>query len=366
LGSIGIGSVDRTSGERLGTVELLRLRATLRPSGAEARRIIDNLFRLERPVDADALESLIGDEAVADLMRLAIARRVEHQIVPEVHFDRFGELLVASDLAARRRRSDFVAGPGPSSFLLAGSVRRPARGPILDLGAGSGIQGLLVGPADQALVAVDIIPRALAFTRFNAALNGRPRVDVRLGSFLDEQPDRRLDGRFATVIANPPFVLAPAVERTYRDRPLPGDLVGRRTVERVGRALRRGGRGYVVCNWIDHGGGWSDPVREWLAGSGLGAIVTRSITRSAAAYAERWTRDTSPAERPATAAAWAAALEQEGVHQIHFGVIALARPNRRATSSPRLTAVDALGQPASWPRIEALFAGSTAHDRGAR
>jgi methylase of polypeptide subunit release factors len=341
----------------VGTAALLRLRATLRMPDAEAGGLVGQLFGREAPVEADALERRIGSNAVRDLVDLGLILRDGGRVEPLARFDRFGDLLVASDLVARRRHADFVAGPGPSSFLVAGSVRRPAAGPILDLGAGSGIQGLLTGSPDQAVVAVDIIPRALAFIRFNAALNGRRRVHARLGSFLDDEPDRRLDGRFATVVANPPFVLAPAVERTYRDRPLAGDLVGRRTVERVGRALRRGGRGYVVCNWIDRGAAWSDSVRDWLAGSGLDSIVTRSITRTAAAYAARWTRDLPPSERPAAAATWAAALEREGVHRVHTGVIAVARPARWAATRRRFETVDRLGEWVAWQAVERALAG---------
>jgi SAM-dependent methyltransferase len=351
------GSLDATVNARTGTAELLRLRSTLRSPTGDARRVIDDLFRLETSVDVSVLGKLIGDAAVDDLAWLAVAARDGNLLVPLVHFDRVGDLLVASDLASRRRLPDFVAGPGASSFLLAGSVRRPAAGPILDFGAGSGIQGLLIGATDQAVIAVDINPRAVAFTRFNAALNGRGRVAARVGSFLDDTPDRRLDGRFATVVANPPFVLAPLVERTYRDRPLPGDLVGRRTVERVGRALRRGGRGYVVCNWIDRGADWSDSVREWLAGSGLDSIVIRSITRSGAAYAERWTRDLPPSERSTAAVTWATALEREGVRQVHTGVIAVARPGRWAAARRRFEAVDRLGQWVAWQAVERALAG---------
>jgi SAM-dependent methyltransferase len=348
--------LEATSGSRHGTSALLRLRAALRPPGAEARRVVGELFGQAVPVDAAMLEGLIGRAAVSELVGLAVARRADGQIVPEVHFDRVGDLFIASDVARRREQSDFVMGLGPSSFLLARSVRRPVAGPILDLGSGSGIQGLLLGSIEEQVVSLDINPRALAFNRFNAALNGRPGIRFQLGSFLDDRPDRRLDGRFATVVANPPFVLAPTWERTYRDRPLPGDLVGQRSVERVGRALRRGGRGYVVCNWIDRGAEWSSPVREWLIGSGLDAVVTRVITRTTPEYAMQWTRDLPEACRPAASARWAAALDAEGVSRVHTGVIAVARPANGAPTHARFRAVDSLGVAVPWQTIEELLA----------
>ncbi|HEX5589915.1 MAG TPA: class I SAM-dependent methyltransferase, partial [Candidatus Limnocylindrales bacterium] len=248
------------------------------------------------------------------------------RLEPRARVDLVRDLVVASDLRRHRHAPDFVVGPGPASFTLARHVRPHPGGRLLDLGSGSGIQGLLLaGPGDD-VVAIDISPRAVAFTRLNADLNGRRRIRPVLGDFLAEAPDRALDGRFQTVVANPPFVLAPSHDLLYRDRPLPGDEVGARTVERVARALAPGGRGYVLCNWIDRGGEWSAPVRTWLRGSGVDVSIARLAALTPAAYAATWTRDVEPDNRATAAERWRTLLVAEGIGLIHVGVIAVSRP----------------------------------------
>jgi SAM-dependent methyltransferase len=198
-------------------------------------------------------------------------------------------------------------------------------GRLLDLGAGSGVQGLLRGDARTRVTAIDINPRAVAFTKFNATLNGRPRVHAEIGDFLADEPDPSLDGRFDTVIANPPFVLSPVSAMAYRDRPLPGDRVGERTAERVARALAPRGRGYVLCNWIDGGASWSDPVRRWTSALRCDVTVTRIRSLEPLEYASIWTRWLPADERLGAAGRWATALLDEGIARIHVGVIEIAR-----------------------------------------
>jgi hypothetical protein len=209
--------------------------------------------------------------------------------------------------------------------------------------------------------AVDINPRALGFTRFNAALNGRRGMTVAPGDFLADEWDERYDGRFETVVANPPFVLAPNRVLTYRDRSLPGDLVSRRTVERVGRALAPGGRGYALGNWIDRGEDWSEPVLGWIEPLGVDALILRLGNHGPADYAAIWTRDLPVPERAPATAAWAHALEAEGVRRIHVGLVAIGRPTRRRPI--RIVAVDRAAGPVTGQDVED-FLGS-GHHRGA-
>lgn len=340
---------------RAGSVRLRRrtidsLRAVLAPPSGQPVGSAFDLLRRERTVatpDVDRPDLL---EALHALNLVAVGGdRVE----PLARVDVVEGLLIASDLQRLRRARDFVVGPGPASFLLARHVRPHLRGRLLDLGCGSGILGFLLGDRRTEVMGIDINPRAIGFARFNAGLNGRPRNRAELGDFLDGRPDRRFDGRYDTVVANPPFVLAPRHELTYRDRPIDGDAVGARTVETVGRALARGGRGYVLCNWIDRPEVWSRPVHDWVAGSGLDAAVVRVGTFEPDPYAAIWTRDVPTEHRPAVTAAWAAALRAEGIERIHVGIVAVARPwsGRGGRFSPTERT-----DTASWRGLEALVA----------
>lgn len=339
---------DRTVRVRRQTIDSLR--AGLAPRSGEPTGWVHELLGrgqtvagadVDRPDLVQALESI----------RLVAVR--EDRVEPLARIDVIGKLLIASDLQRLRRARDFVVGPGPASFLLARHVRPHVRGRLLDLGCGSGIQGLLLGNRRTEVTGIDINPRAIEFATFNAGLNDRSRSRAELGDFLGEPPDRRFDGRFDTVVANPPFVLSPRHELTYRDRPLDGDEVGARTIERVGRALAPGGRGYVLCNWIDRFDRWSRPVEAWVAGLGLDAAVLRVGTFEPDPYAAIWTRDLLAEHRARATAAWAAGLRAEGVERIHVGIVAVARPWRGP--GDRFTPAEHMETP-SWRGLEALVA----------
>jgi methylase of polypeptide subunit release factors len=247
-------------------------------------------------------------------------------VTPRWRLTALGDRIIASDLLRHRHAVDFVAGPARASLTLMRHVEADPRRPVLDLGCGSGVLGLLVGDRDTPIVAIDINPRAVAVSQFNAGLNGFRHLEARHGDFLTADLDRRLERRFGTVIANPPFALAPSTGLVYRDRPLPGDLVGARTVDQVARALSPTGRGYVLCNWIDRGAHWSDPVRQWLEAAGRAGSVVRLATLSVPDYAAFWTRDLPESARAAAAAAWVAGLLTEDVAQVHVGVVTVVGP----------------------------------------
>ncbi|WP_454300017.1 methyltransferase [Salana multivorans] len=137
-----------------------------------------------------------------------------------------------------------VLGIGGASRTLAQlTIRRPVER-VLDLGTGCGIQALHAARHTRVVVATDVDERALAFTRFNAALNLSPSdgvVETRLGSMLEPVAGERFD----LVVSNPPFVITPReagmTEYTYRDGGASGDDLVRDLVGSLGSVLTPGG-----------------------------------------------------------------------------------------------------------------------------
>ena len=70
-------------------------------------------------------------------------------------------------------------------------------------------------PTFAILVAIDVNPRALAFTEFNAALNGITNLTILNGDRFEAVTDRRFD----LIICNPPFFLNPQARLLYTDNP---------------------------------------------------------------------------------------------------------------------------------------------------
>jgi hypothetical protein len=81
-----------------------------------------------------------------------------------------------------------------------GATRRFTRG--LDLCTGSGVQGLSMSGSCDEVVLGDVNPRALAYARANARVNGVTNSRTVLSDLFSE-----IDGKFDIITANTPFLL---------------------------------------------------------------------------------------------------------------------------------------------------------------
>ena len=237
-----------------------------------------------------------------------------------------------SSTTGRPVEPDHVLGLGGASRTLAELTVRTPTGRALDLGTGCGVQALTLSTHAGQVTGTDISPRALAYARFNAALNG-VSVDWREGSMLEPVAGERFD----LVVSNPPFVITPRTGElatySYRDGGGAGDDLVRDLITSVGDVLAPGGGVQMLGNWeIPRGRRWTERVTEWLDASGLDGWVMQREVLDPAHYAETWLRDggISPERDRATweaaAEAWMADFATRQVSGIGFGYVVLRRP----------------------------------------
>jgi len=98
---------------------------------------------------------------------------------------------------------------GPDSIALVQHAPRKNCSSVLDLCCGSGVQGITAAiHYAEKVTCVDINPRAVRFTNFNAILNGvEDKVEVYCGDLYDALPDGHR--KFDYILANPPFIPVP-------------------------------------------------------------------------------------------------------------------------------------------------------------
>ncbi|MDO9454782.1 methyltransferase [Nocardioides sp.] len=239
------------------------------------------------------------------------------------------DLWVVSDLTPgldggpHRVGTDHVLGISPASTSLAQLTIREPVGSALDLGTGCGVQALHLARHAGRVVATDVNARALAVTRFNAALN-EVAVDVRDGSFFEPVRGERFD----LVATNPPFVISPATgERlVYRDSGLPGDRVVEDIVRTAPRHLNPGGWCQVLANWvIERDRPWDERLAGWLPERHDALVVQREVL-DPAAYVELWLKDAGlhgTADYRTRYDTWLSWFDEQGVEAIGFGWINL-------------------------------------------
>src|SRR5271168_2996050 len=90
--------------------------------------------------------------------------------------------------------------PREDSYMLANVVSEHAFGRVLDIGTGSGIQGITAAKRGCSVTFLDIDPKAVDCAKSNANLN-----NIR-GNFICSDMFDKINEKFDTIIFNPPYV----------------------------------------------------------------------------------------------------------------------------------------------------------------
>jgi Methyltransferase small domain len=316
--------------ERLGTSEL-----SLRPidTAVQLRRLGDDpfgtvakLFLLGLPVDSDRLATALAPLELSRLAETGLLRLEGPTVLASARLAPHGDYYIASDGSAGAEMSfDFVPGiQSPSVTLAKLAVRRRVQD-ALDLGTGCGIQALLAAKHAEHVVATDVNPRALAFARFNARLNGIDNIEFRLGDVFAPVEGER----FGLVVANPPYVISPDASYAYRDSDQPADELCRRIVAQAPAYLVEAGFAHVLVSWAHPpGDGWAPPLREWMPGGDCDGWLLHHRTNDPLTHAAGWLKPLGERDLPAYEDAidrWTGHLSHLGIEAIGYGAVVLRR-----------------------------------------
>lgn len=299
----------------------------LLPEGAVLSTLV-KLFLAATPVDHGEAERALAPIGVGGAVALGLVQvDADGRVSARCRLAPSGDLLMAFDLVPGYDADlppDVVVGVSSSSRYLADTtVRRPV-GDVLDIGAGSGVQALLAAGHATRVTATDTNPRAIAYTRFNALLNGLGNIEVVEGDLLEPVAGRSFD----LIVSNPPFVISPDSDYLYRDSPLPRDEVSRNLVRQCAEMLKPGGFAHLMVSWIhDPAGDLFQPVREWIEGLGCDAWILHFNTDDPFDHSSSWNQ---PLERDvtryvATVERWIDWLAAEGIEAIGYGSVILRR-----------------------------------------
>ncbi len=316
--------------------------------GPHSKPLYGTLFRNELPRHLSKLE---GDDRLNTLIRVfqlgvpvehkAFARAVAPtdpglwegsgltrleggQVYAQVQVVPFDDFLLAIDSMWGRSPGEEkgVMSVSASTRLLARFAIHPGANRALDLGTGCGVLGLLAARHCQEVVGVDLNPRAIRRAAFNARLNGIERSRWEVGDLFGPVEGER----FGFVVANPPFVISPEMNRIYRDSTRPLDGICEEIVRRLPEFLVPGGFAQVLCNWVDvRGQDWRDRLRDWSSGH-CDAWIMRTDAYDPADYAINWINQPStqpPDELNRRFDHWMRYYEEANVESIGSGLITL-------------------------------------------
>ena len=314
--------------ERLATGDQLLARSPELPAylrrlgNADELAVLLRLFLLGVPVTRARLDELVSAQLKARLAGAGLLlpdAEVVHGAARLVPHD---ELLIASDHAgAAEAHADHVPGVHRPSVALAHLTVRGEGERALDLCTGNGIQAILLAAHAERVIATDVNERALAYAKFNAALNGVDNVETRLGSFFEPVEGEQFD----LVVANPPYVVSPESAYLFRDSGMPGDAVSEHVARATPTALAPGAFASVLIAWALDPDDPAERPRSWLNGSGCDTFLLHTSTDDPIETAAVWNRDLL--DRPDAYAdaldRWLAYYRELGIEQLGYACLVL-------------------------------------------
>jgi len=188
----------------------------------------------------EQLRAGIGDHGIAALHQLGWLELGAEGIRSRVDLSPCCHALLFSDTAfALTPFAEQVYWLGGDSYSLAYCTPRWNCQRALDVCTGSGVHAILAGRHCGQVMGLDINPRALAFSRLNAEMNGQSQVTFQPS---DVYSSLESEQRFELITLNPPFVPTPnLVPELYRSGGGSGESVTEKVMRGLNQYLQPGG-----------------------------------------------------------------------------------------------------------------------------
>lgn len=184
------------------------------------KKILIQLLLLGDSVQYEDAESALGIDFLNVLIELGIVLRngafVQTDSYLIVSFLDKYFLIGIPYMSPNCRIKDPVVYMGMDTYRLTENITSKRVGKVLDLCAGSGIQGICAANKAEQVVLVELNKQTIPFTRFNIYLNNvEDTVEIRQGDLYKPI----FQDKFDEIYANPPFIAVP----TTWNFPMAGD-----------------------------------------------------------------------------------------------------------------------------------------------
>jgi len=227
------------------------------------------LFLIGVDVEKDLADSVLPSWLIELCLENGLMDHAEELYHANIVLVPVADFLIASDafrVLGTDEASEFVL---PASTHSANYLRQliiPNKvDSALDMGTGCGIHALFMSKNSSRVVASDISERATRFAEFNAVLNGCDNIECVTGDRFEAVENQTFD----LIVSNPPFVLGPDDEFTYRDNKLELDEFCRQLIVEASGYLNKGGFVQMLCESVEFDGeSWPDKMQAWTKDTG--------------------------------------------------------------------------------------------------
>ena len=262
--------------------------------GGTPHETLVRLFLLNRPVDEAALRAAFGPVDPEYWVDAGLLQYTAEGYKATLRLTPYRDMVIAADpndQATQGASINYVMPITYSAITIAHCMVRRRVKRTLDIGSGTGVLSFLAASHSAQVIGVDCNPRAVAVSRFNAALNHFEHVDFVEGQSFQPVADQKFDH----IISNPPFMISPEVRYTFRDAGADGDGFVLNLAREAVSHLEEGGIAQIVGDFINTANETAEQrLEKWFESAGCDVWFLKMGTKTNAMYAENWLDATEP------------------------------------------------------------------------
>ena len=280
------------------------------------------LFHLDVTVPLTKAQGVVPERMLRLCLSSGLVKQHRELLVPRFGvYPLRGKLLAFDRGSVQATGKDFVIWGGAiGTHMLNITPRSPVKA-ALDVCAGGGIQTLFLGDHCEAVTAIDLNSRAVAFSGFNTRLNGVGNVEILRGNRLEPVRDRSFD----LIVCNPPFYIAPTLRALYSDNEMEMDEFSREIICGCSTHLNEQGYLHAVVEWVEvEGEPWQKRLEHWFEGLGCDVWVRRDYQQSVLSYSQMRLAEIPPVDKKSMCV-WTDYFRRGRVKKIHGGSVAMRR-----------------------------------------
>lgn len=232
--------------------------------------ILFHLFFLGRRIKLDSLKKIFGDSTVRELHEMNIIEEINSSFVQSsILILPYKDYYFACDflLQSQDRRSDNKRKYDPvypvsldSITLSESSLKRPVES-VLDLGCGNGFLSINAAKHSKRVVGIDINPRAINFSRFNAVLNNISNCNFICGDLYKSVNGEKFD----LILSNPPYEISIKKTNIYQDGGSFGNRILKRIIQEAPQYLAKNGFCQIITKIGEFQNETKDKaLKKWL------------------------------------------------------------------------------------------------------
>lgn len=232
--------------------------------------ILFHLFFLGKRVTVKDIRKIFDEQDMDELLKMKIFERIDSAyyqssvlILPYKKYYFACDFVLQSDDRYKKKPKNFelVYPVNLDSITLSESSLKQKVDTVLDLCCGCGILGIAASSHSRKVTGIDINPRAINFSTFNALLNNIQNCTFLCGDLYEPLKDEKFD----LILSNPPYEISPYKTNLFQDGGKNGFKILKKIIKGIGEHLTKNGFCQIITKFAEtHNESKQQLLKTWL------------------------------------------------------------------------------------------------------